>query len=373
MTQLLGGISPRRFLREYWQKKPLLVRQALPGFDGVVSRERVFELACGFDAESRLVWRDTDGWQLRHGPFKPKDMRRRGAWTVLVQGLNLLEDEADELLHRFDFVPWARLDDLMVSYATDGGGVGPHFDSYDVFLIQGMGHRRWQVSAQRDLEIIERAPLRILKRFAAEDEWVLAPGDMLYLPPSYAHNGIAEGECMTYSVGFRAPADQELVTQFLVHLQDRVELDGRYADPDLPLPRHPGEIGGDMIDKVARSLERIAWNRDAVRDFLGCYLTEPKAHVFFDPPERPLDKRIFAARVTRRGVRLHRKSQLLFSGKAFYLNGEIVDVEPADRPLLREFADKRRLPAQTPLSETALTLIHDWYCDGFVEPGSSWE
>lgn len=365
--RLLGGMTPRRFLCEYWQKKPLLVRQAIPGFNGIVTRDQAFELACGFEAESRQVWHDAQGWQLRHGPFKPKDFRRRGPWTVLVQGLNLLDDAADALLHRFDFVPWARLDDLMVSYATDGGGVGPHFDSYDVFLIQGMGRRRWQISAQRDLDIIEGAPLRILKRFDVEDEWVLEPGDMLYLPPSYAHNGIAEGECMTYSVGFRAPADQELATQFLVHLQDRVELEGRYADPDLMLPKHPGEIGKDMIDKVARSIERIAWNRDAVRDFVGCYMTEPKAHVFFDPPDRPLGRAAFTKKISRRGVRLDRRSQLLFSGGRFYLNGEIVDTANDDRKLLRELADKRRLPPDTQFSESAQTLIHGWYCDGFVE------
>lgn len=174
---------------------------------------------------------------------------------------------------------------------------------------------------------------------------------------------------MTYSVGFRAPADQELATQFLVHLQDRVELDGRYADPELTQPRHPGEIGKDMIEKVARSIGRIAWNRDAVRDFVGCYMTEPKAHVYFDPPDRPLGKTAFAKKISRRGVRLDRRSQLLFSGGRFYLNGEIVDIANGDRELLRELADKRRLPPDTRFSESAQSLIHGWYCDGFVEAG----
>lgn len=369
--QLLGGISPRRFLREYWQKKPLLVRQAIPGFQGVVSRDEALALAGDYEAESRLVWQGANGWQMKHGPFGPKDFRRRGPWTVLVQGLNLLHDNADALLHRFDFVPWARLDDLMVSYASDGGGVGPHFDSYDVFLIQGMGRRRWQISAQRDLAIIEGAPLRILEHFQVEQEWVLEPGDMLYLPPSCAHNGIAEGECMTYSVGFRAPAAQELATQFLIHLQDRLQVDGRYADPDLALPRHTGEISSEMIDKVGEIIDRIVWNRHAIRDFLGCHLTEPKSHVFFDPPNRPLGLKAFAARVAKHGVRLHRKSQLLFAGKSFYLNGEMIEVLQADRATIRDLSDRRRLPATVDLSESAMAMIYDWYRDGFaVSDGS---
>jgi 50S ribosomal protein L16 3-hydroxylase len=369
VKQLLGGISPRRFLRDYWQKKPLLVRQAIPGFPGVISRDQAFALACGFDAESRLVWQAAGGWQMKHGPFKPKDFRRRGPWTVLVQGLNLLDDDADALLRRFDFVPWARLDDLMVSYASDGGGVGPHFDSYDVFLIQGMGRRRWQIGAQRDLEIIEGAPLRILKQFRIEQEWVLEPGDMLYLPPSYAHNGIAEGECMTYSVGFRAPAAQELATQFLVHLQDRLEMQGRYGDPGLAPPRHPGEICSHMMDWVGEIIDRIAWNRHCMRDFLGCYLTEPKSHVFFDPPDRPLGRKAFAARVARGGIRLHRKSQLLFAGNSFYLNGEMIEVPRADRATVRELADRRTLPGLADPGQAALAMFYDWYCDGFIVTG----
>jgi len=364
--QLLGGISAHRFLREYWQKKPLLVRRAIPGFQGVVSRDQTFELACDYEPESRLVWHGANGWQMKHGPLRPKDLRRRGPWTVLVQGLNLLNEDADALLRRFDFVPWARLDDLMVSYATDGGGVGPHFDSYDVFLIQGFGQRRWQVSAQQDLEIVEGAPLSILKRFQVEQEWVLGPGDMLYLPPSYAHNGIAEGQCMTYSVGFRAPAALEIATQFLVHLQDRLLIEGRYADPNLALPRHTGEISAEMIDQVDDIIDRIAWNRHSVRDFLGCYLTEPKSHVLFDPPERPLSPKAFATRISKFGVRLHRKSQLLFAGKSFYLNGETIEVPQVDRATIRALSDRRALPAHTDVGETALAMFYDWYCDGFI-------
>lgn len=368
VNQLLGGISPRRFLRDYWQKKPLLVRCAFPSFQGVVSRDQTLELARGFEVESRLVWQDKNGWQMKHGPLAARDLRRRGPWTVLVQGLNLVNDDADALMRRFCFVPWARLDDLMVSYASDGGGVGPHFDSYDVFLIQGLGRRRWQISAQRDLEIVEGTPLRILKHFEAEQEWVLESGDMLYLPPAYAHNGIAEGECMTYSVGFRAPAAQEVATQFLVHLQDCLRMEGRYADPELAPPRHPAEIDTTMIDKLGEIIDRITWDRDSIRDFLGCHLSEPKSHVFFDPPEHPLDLKAFSARAAKYGIRLNRKSQLLFSGRSFYLNGESVEVPKSQRALVRTLADRRALPATMDLSASASAMFYDWYCDGFLIP-----
>ncbi|WP_341648763.1 cupin domain-containing protein [Thauera humireducens] len=210
LETLLGGLSAREFLAEYWQKKPLLIRQAVPGFTGVLSKDELFDLACDPDVESRYIRLPADGlegdWTLEHGPQSRGRLRgKKQPWTVLVQGLNLWVPDGDRLLHRFDFIPQARLDDLMVSYAVDGGGVGPHFDNYDVFLLQGMGKRRWQISDQADRSLIEGAPLRILKNFQPAEDWVLEPGDMLYLPPHWAHNGVAIGECTTYSIGFARP------------------------------------------------------------------------------------------------------------------------------------------------------------------------
>ena len=178
-----------------------------------------------------------------------------------MQGLNLSLPEGDALLREFDFIPHARLDDLMVSYAVDGAGVGPHFDNYDVFLLQGMGKRHWHISKQKDLRLRDDVPLKILSHFKSEQDWVLEPGDMLYLPPQYAHDGIAVGDCMTWSIGFRAPPAQELMEGFLSYLQERTFLPGRYADPDLKLQKHPGEIGNAMIDQVADMLAEIKWNR----------------------------------------------------------------------------------------------------------------
>lgn len=362
---LLGGLTPRQFLADYWQKKPLLVRNAVPGFAGLLSRDEIFQAARRDDVESRLISREGGKWDLGHGPFSARDLRKRNhPWTVLVQSLNLILPSAEALMQQFNFIPHARLDDVMVSWATDGGGVGPHFDNYDVFLLQGMGQRHWRIGKQRDQTLVDDLPIRILQNFKPSQEWVLEPGDMLYLPPQYAHDGIAQGECMTYSIGFRTAPAQELAEGFLNFLQDRLCLDGRYTDPDLTPAKHPGEIGTEMIDQVATMLDRIRWDKAAVRDFLGEYLTEPKSHVVFDPPETPISVKRFIAAAVKRGLRLDARAQLLFSGNRFYLNGETLQgVEASDRVALRQLADQRQL--NNPAPELAAQL-YDWYCDGFV-------
>ncbi len=365
ITTLLGGLSPRQFLEEYWQRKPLLVRQALPGFNGVVSRDEVFDLACDPDVESRWVRHDSDTWEVEHGPQRRSRLRgKRTPWTVLVQGLNLWVPEGDALLHSFDFIPQARLDDLMVSYAVDGGGVGPHFDNYDVFLLQGMGKRRWLIGDQKDHTLVEGAPLRILKDFRPVHDWVLEPGDLLYLPPHWAHNGIAVGECMTYSVGFRTPTAQELGVEFLGWLQERICLDKVYADPGLPLQDNSARIGDAMVDQVMGMLQDIRWDRGMVAEFLGAYLTEPKPHVFFDPPEDALSPARFAKALRSRAFRLDARSVLLFHDEDFFLNGEALEAAPALSAALAELGHRRCLPAGE-YPPALVELLHGWYCDGF--------
>ncbi|MEY3201873.1 MAG: hypothetical protein RIR70_1423 [Pseudomonadota bacterium] len=364
--QLLGGLTPQQFLADYWQKKPLLVRGAFNDFKGPLTRDEVLSLACDDEAESRLIHHGEQSWQLDHGPFRRADFKRRTPWTVLVQGVNLFSDAADDLLHQFDFIPAARLDDLMVSYATDGGGVGPHFDSYDVFLLQGVGQRRWQVSNQQDLSLVPDAPLRILRDFQPTDEWVLNPGDMLYLPPHYAHNGVAVGECMTWSIGFRAPSAEEMVRGFFEFISEHLQLPGRYADPDLTLPRHRAGIDGAMLDKVTAMIESLRWRREDIADFLGCYLTEPKQHVFFDPPEKTMTRAAFKKKLANEGVRLHRKTQLLFAGHCFYLNGEKLEPSKEDCVKLQALADQRALPAGVAVSDDLMDLLREWWADGFV-------
>ena len=219
---LLGGLTPAQFMRRHWQKNPLLVRQAIPQFAPPVLRTELFALAAQEGVESRLVQLVKGAWKLRHGPFSRRALPalQQPDWTLLVQGVDLHNDAVHALMQQFRFVPEARLDDLMISYASNGGGVGPHFDSYDVFLLQAHGKRRWRIGRQKDLSLRDGIPLKILAEFEPEEEFVLEPGDMLYLPPRYAHDGIAEGECMTYSIGFRAPARAELAQELLVRLAE---------------------------------------------------------------------------------------------------------------------------------------------------------
>jgi 50S ribosomal protein L16 3-hydroxylase len=366
-TTLLGGLSPTRFLRDVWHKHPLLIRNAVPGFGGLLSPDEMRQLACRDDVESRLIQGSGTHWQLDHGPFKKSDFKRlpKTEWTLLVQSLNHVLPEADALLARFDFIPHARLDDLMVSYAVPGGSVGPHFDSYDVFLLQGQGHRRWQISAQTDLAILDDEPLKILRRFEAEDEWVLGPGDMLYLPPHVAHYGVAEDNCMTYSIGFRAPTTEELAHGFLMHLQDTLTLEGRYADPDLRLQTHPGEIGRAMLEQIEAMIARIKWSKRDVAEFSGRYLSDPKPNVFFYPPDTPLGRAAFDKQANKTGVALDPKSRLLFAGKRFFINGEAFTPAAGEIAALTQLADQRRLAA--PLPAALRERLYAWYEAGWLE------
>ena len=366
---MLGDIEPTEFLRDYWHKKPLLIRKAIPDFKGLLNPDELIELASTEEAQSRLVTFDRKTWSLENGPFEKKRFRKLPeCWTLLVQGVNHFLPEGARLLGQFDFIPHARLDDLMVSFAPDGGGVGPHFDSYDVFLLQGMGNRRWQISAKQGSELIPDAPLRILARFEPEQEWILEPGDMLYLPPKYAHNGVAIGNSMTYSIGFRAPSHQELATQFLVYLQDHLEMEGMYEDPDLQGQDHPAEIGVAMQEKVSLILDKIRWEDGDIERFLGMYLSEPKPHLFFDPPARPVSKKRFLGQIEKSGIHLDLKSQMLFTRKHLFINGETLSFDGLDRVFLMELADRRELlPARTGLETSS--LLYQWYRAGYIGIG----
>ena len=365
---LLGDITPAEFLRDYWHKKPLLIRQALPGFQAFLARDDLFALAAQDDVESRLVSRLDGQWKMASGPQAALPPPTQPDWTLLVQGVNLYNDDADALLRQFRFIPDARLDDLMISYASDGGGVGPHFDSYDVFLLQAHGKRRWQISAQRDLTLIDGVPLKILANFTADEDFLLEPGDMLYLPPHYAHDGIAVGECMTCSIGFRAPAYQELGEAFLQFMADSIDLPGRYADPDLTPARHPAEIGKTMLGRVGAELAKVKFTEDDIAIFLGEYLSEPKTSVYFDAPEPALSAARFRQRAAKAGVRLSRKTSMLYTGKHLFINGVSFAISRADRMSLIALANERMLSgaATAAASDDVQEALYTWYQDGWL-------
>lgn len=372
-TSLLGDLSPQQFLRDYWHKRPLLIRQAFPDFVPIMTREELGALAARDDVESRLISHFDTHWEMRKGPVDKLPSFRKKPWTLLVQGVNLYHAAADALMQQFRFIPDARLDDLMISYATDTGGVGPHFDSYDVFLLQAHGQRRWRIGAQKDLSLVEGMPLKILKNFQAEQEFVLEPGDMLYLPPHYAHDGIAIGECMTYSVGFRAPAYQELGEAFLQFMADSIELPGRYADPDLAPSKHPAEISSAMLHRVAAEVAKIRFHESDIAIFLGEYLSEPKSNVFFESPTRPLSLKRFAQAASKRGVLLSRKTRMLYRGKYVFINGESFAVGREDKVALASLANARKLSNVEVggVSQDVLEALHTWYEDGWIELGQN--
>lgn len=346
-TALLGGLSPATFMRRHWHKKPLLVRQAGAGLEPPVDRAELFRLAQRDDVESRLVLRTGRGrqahWSLQRGPLPRRRLPpiAQPGWTLLVQGLDLHVPAAHEMLSRFRFVPQARLDDLMVSWASDGGGVGPHFDSYDVFLVQVKGRRRWRLAPLRaghEARLRPGLPLKILADFEPEEEHVLEPGDLLYLPPRWAHDGEAIGECMTCSVGFRAPAQGELVREVLARLADEEEPgNALYRDPRQPATPLPGAIPADLRAFARDAVRRALAQPGALDRALGEYLSEPKAQVWFSPGP-PLQAGA--------GVRLDPRTCMLYDDAHVFINGESWRAAGRDAAVLRRLADQRYLPSQ---------------------------
>jgi 50S ribosomal protein L16 3-hydroxylase len=269
------------FLREYWQKKPLLIKNPWGMWENPLDPDELAGLACEEGVESRLIMQARDALKVEHGPLPETRFSKLGKapWTLLVQAVDTHVPEVAALIAPFRFIPNWRIDDVMVSYATDGGGVGAHFDQYDVFLIQGLGRRRWQVGALCDanMPLLPHDDLRLLAEFEATGEWLLEPGDMLYVPPRIAHNGVAVGDdCMTYSIGFRAPARSELIADWCDDLVQRLSEDDRYADPDLQTQANPGEISSEVIAKLHAMITEKLADRDAFTRWFGEYNSTPK-------------------------------------------------------------------------------------------------
>lgn len=369
--QLLGGLSPRVFMKRHWQKKPLLIRQAIPGFKPLLDRSGLFELAGRDGVESRLIAlerrRGKESWRFRQGPFMRRALPalKQPDWTLLVQGVDLHHDGVRDLLQQFRFVPDGRLDDLMISYATDGGGVGPHFDSYDVFLLQAHGRRRWQIGRQKDLSLRADVPLKILANFVPEQEFVLEPGDLLYLPPRYAHDGMAQGECMTYSIGFRSPGRGELARELLQRLaddaQDAVGA-GLYRDPMQGAVDTPGEIPLAMQEFAREALQDALKDPRALARSLGEYLTEPKSSVWFEGA---------AALSSIRQVTLDRRTKMMYDAHHIFINGESYRASGRDAVLMRRLADQRCLAGRDLVraTEDARSLLLSWCEAGWAHGG----
>jgi len=380
---LLGKLSVEQFLQNHWQRKPLLVRSAIPEMQTtvMVPNERLFEHAASDAVESRLVsqrGQATRRWSVEYGPFDTLPSIRSRNWTVLVQGMDLVEDAAHEILQRFRFIPDARLDDVMISFATAGGGVGPHVDSYDVFLVQATGHRRWGIGPAPRPQWVDGLPLRILQNWAPTETHDLGPGDLLYLPPGWGHDGVALDACTTWSIGFRTPSRQEFLSAWL---GDQAELsaelagtlrDSRFRDPKREPTEHPAQVPNDLRETIHQWVE--AWRADertrlATLDaFIGRHLTEPKPHVFFDPPGRPLAEKRFIQFASRHGVALDRRTRMLYDQHHLFVNGEVDSVKPS-RPI-RLLADQRAWTASQAtkilVNELIIERVYSWYLAGWI-------
>ena len=337
---LFGGISPEQFMSRYWHKKPLLVRGAIPAFalsaqhgellDSPIPAKELLQYAQQDEVESRLV--KSKPWSFDHGPFSLKAIPSsdKPHWTLLLQGMEAHHPAAAKILSWFRFIPDARLDDLMISIAGIGGGVGPHFDSYDVFLIQMSGKRQWRISEQNDLSLNTKLPLKILQNFKAQQEWILEPGDMLYLPPHIAHDGVAlDAGCQTWSVGFRSPSFKELLQEGLWRLAESLEdipaLNNKFADPKQGATHTAEQLPEELIKQLSSKLKELKLDQiDGFLPGITAYLSEPKQEAVFNGPQNPLKPKEFLKKLTSIKLTPHPQTRILSLGKRVYCNGDYV-------------------------------------------------
>lgn len=339
------------FLKNYWQKKPLLIRQAFPNFQSPIDANELAGLAMEDFVESRLV--RSEGWQLEHGPFTEQQLTQlpEKDCTLLVQGVDQLVPEIADLLENFRFLPSWRLDDIMVSYATDGGSVGPHFDHYDVFLLQADGLRRWKVGQTCDAnsKLLEGSLLAILDDFSPTEEWLLEPGDMLYLPPNLAHWGVAEGECLTFSIGFRAPNTQELISNFC---GDRLASDFAnqyFSDEVLNLDK-PCLIGDDVLAQARRLMMEVLDDKEALSNWFGRYMTSQRYTELDEENDTPKRQSVGkycinpSARIA--FIQNQNETQLFANGEAFKATEQLAETicqrEDIDISFLNQLAKENQ-------------------------------
>ncbi len=381
---LFGGISPDQFMKRYWHKKPLLVRGAIPAFGlsikqnevlgSPISFEELVQFADQEEVESRLI--QSKPWRFDHGPFQKKFIPNadKPDWTLLLQGMEVHHPAAAKILSWFRFIPDARLDDLMISVAGIGGGVGPHFDSYDVFLIQMSGRRQWRISEQKDLSLNPKLPLKILQKFQCEQEWVLEPGDMLYLPPHVAHDGIAlDSGCQTWSVGFRSPSYKELLQEGLWRLAESLEeipdLEKKFADPKQVATACAEQLPEELIKQLKRQLERLQLNRiDTLLPGITAYLSEPKQQAFFNAPKNPLSPSKFLKKLAIAALVPNPQTRILSLGNEVFCNGDNMSKNQsgAVNSAWAELSANKRLKTQR-LKSIDKTSLYEAYLAGWLD------
>lgn len=374
-NHILGKTSVDTFLKKYWQKKPLLIRNAIENFQSPITEKDLFKIAQDEEAISRLIEYKKDLWQVKYGPFKKSDFlkKKNAPWTVLVQNINHHLSFANSFLNFFKFIPYARLDDLMVSYATKEGSVGPHFDSYDVFLFQAKGEREWRISEQKEFTLDKKSAIKIITNFKSKNSWVLKPGDMLYLPPNIGHWGISlSDDCLTYSIGFRAPDTFEIQSKFLDFIQDNLSVNKNdlYKDPNLKLQKNPAEINSSMINKIQQIVNQLRWNKNSINTFIGQLLTDPVETAIFQAP-KPISLEIFKKNLSKKTLELNPKTRMLFIKNSFYINGEFIDADKKYAAHLRQLANDRKISFKPTLGKKDLNalgiILLPLYLSGFID------
>ncbi|MSQ80569.1 MAG: cupin domain-containing protein [Candidatus Methylopumilus sp.] len=374
-THILGKISANSFLKNFWQKKPLLIKNAIENFVSPITEKDLFRIAQDEEAISRLIEYKQGIWQVKHGPFKKSDLLKETntPWTILVQNINHYLPFAESFLNLFKFIPYARLDDLMISYATKKGSVGPHYDSYDVFLFQAKGLREWKISNQKKITLDKKSPIKIISNFKSKNTWLLKPGDMLYLPPNVGHWGISlSNDCLTYSIGFRAPGTFEIQSKFLDFIQDQLitNVNEIYKDPHLSLQKNPAEINSNMAKVIQKIVDRLRWDTASVNTFIGQFLSEPIENRIFQAP-KPLSFANFKKYLISETLKLNPKTRMLFIKSNFYVNGEYIKVHKKYVIFLKQLANDREISLEPTLNKKDLNalgiILLPLYLSGFID------
>jgi len=374
-NHILGKISNDVFLKKYWQKKPLLIRDAIKNFKSPITEKDLFRIAQNENAISRLIEFKRGIWQVKYGPFKKLDLPKKinTPWTILVQNMNHHLPFAESFLNLFKFIPYARLDDLMVSFATKKGSVGPHFDSYDVFLFQAKGEREWKISEQKKFSLDKKSAIKIITNFKVKNTWVLKPGDLLYLPPNVGHWGVSQSDdCLTYSIGFRAPGTFEIQSKFLDFIQDNLitNKNDLYRDPNLNLQKNPAEINSNMIKKIQRIVNQLRWNTNSINNFIGQLLTEPIEGAVFET-SKSMTAEVFIKDLIKKPLKLNPKTRMLFIKNNFYINGELIEADKKSIMYLKQLANDREISIKSALNKKDLNalgiVLLPLYLSGFID------
>ena len=374
-NHILGKISNDVFLKKYWQKKPLLIRDAIKNFKSPITKKDLFRIAQNENAISRLIEFKRGIWQVKYGPFKKLDLPKKinTPWTILVQNMNHHLPFAESFLNLFKFIPYARLDDLMVSFATKKGSVGPHFDSYDVFLFQAKGEREWKISEQKKFSLDKKSAIKIITNFKVKNTWVLKPGDLLYLPPNVGHWGVSQSDdCLTYSIGFRAPGTFEIQSKFLDFIQDNLitNKNDLYRDPNLNLQKNPAEINSNMIKKIQRIVNQLCWNTNSINNFIGQLLTEPIEGAVFET-SKSMTAEVFIKDLIKKPLKLNPKTRMLFIKNNFFINGELIEADKKSIMYLKQLANDREISIKSTLNKKDLNalgiVLLPLYLSGFID------